>query len=60
VLFDNLGRDNISGDGGDDILRVGAWLDTMDGGNGFDACTLTDPSGNDEVRTSCERGVFGL
>ena len=32
----------------------------MDGGKGNDACTLTDPSGNVEIRTKCERGVFGL
>jgi len=47
------------GNGGDDILRGGAWRDTMDGGNGNDACTLTDPSGLVETRTTCERGVFG-
>lgn len=57
-LFGNLGRDRLFGEGGNDVLRGGAWRDSMDGGNGNDGCTLSDPSGNVEVRISCETGVF--
>ena len=59
LLFGNLGRDVISGNEGNDVIRGGAWLDTMDGGPGNDGCTLTDPAGLVESRTSCETGVFG-
>lgn len=59
VLFGNLGNDSLAGDEGDDVIRGGAWLDAMDGGTGDDGCTLTDPSGNVEVRLNCETGVFG-
>ena len=58
-LLGNLGRDLLFGDNGNDVLRGGAWLDTFDGGDGNDGCTLSDPSGNVEPRTSCETGVFG-
>ena len=59
-LLGGLGRDALFGDEGNDVLRGGAWIDTMDGGPQTDGCTLTDPSGNVEVRISCETGVFGL
>ena len=59
-LLGGLGRDALFGDEGNDVLRGGAWIDTMDGGPKTDGCTLTDPSGNIEVRISCETGVFGL
>jgi lysophospholipase L1-like esterase len=59
-LLGGLGRDALFGDEGKDVLRGGAWIDTMDGGPQTDGCTLTDPSGNIEVRISCETGVFGL
>ena len=59
-LLGGLGRDDLFGDQGDDVLKGGAWIDTFDGGAGSDGCTLTDPSGNPEIRISCETGVFGL
>lgn len=59
-LLGGLGSDDLFGDGGDDVARGGAWIDTFHGGTGKDACTLTDPSGNIELRISCETGVFGL
>jgi Ca2+-binding RTX toxin-like protein len=59
-LLGGLGRDALFGDEGNDVLRGGAWIDTMNGGPARDGCTLNDPSGNIEVRISCETGVFGL
>jgi Ca2+-binding RTX toxin-like protein len=59
-LLGGLGRDLLYGGEGDDVLKGGAWIDWMNGGPQTDGCTLNDPSGNPEVRISCETGVFGL
>ncbi len=55
-LFGNQGRDQLFGGDGDDVLRGGLWIDALDGGNQSDACSIVAG----EVRTNCERGVFGL
>jgi len=59
-LLGGLGRDALFGNEGADVLKGGAWIDTFDGGAGTDGCTLSDPSGNIEIRIRCETGVFGL
>lgn len=52
-----LGRDTLRGDEGNDILKGGGWIDSLDGGEGNDDRCSTIPG---EVRINCERGIFGI